>query len=379
MRAPAVLAAAAVLWTALPAAASDSADPVTVTVHQSGGLSPEVQAVVERIAAREEANLVVFHAGTLQLLRVLRGESVVQAAPDGFRYPMATTAVDPHRVVRVVGGEVATALAAGEVVFGQASARLRGARAGDELELVGWDGSIHSLRVGAVVPDQNIRWAELAISDQVALSLGLIRPSSVLLWGFVDPSSVLATLERDLPADQPISVRHSGDEPDPDRVLPAALIKQRFGEFSYSPAGFGDQVVVDPAWEAQSIVWLELPVLGRFRCHRLLVPYLRGVVGDLQESGLIYHIDPDDFQRNGGCYNPRVMRGDDKGGALSRHAWGAAIDINPSRNPYGGHVAMNRRIVETFREWGFAWGGSWIYPDGAHFEWSHLPEFMLEP
>lgn len=361
------------------AAASDPAHQVTVTVYQPGGLSSEAQVVVQEIAGDQSANLAVFHSGTLELLRVLRGAEVVQAAPDGFRYPMSILAVDPHRVVRLVGGEAANALAAGEVVFGQASARLRGARPGDQVEVIGWDGTFWRLPVGAVVPDENIRWAEMAISERTAVSLGMVRPSYVLLWDLVDPPSVLATLAGRLPPDQAISVRSSEDQPDPNGVLPAALVKQRFGEFSYRPGGFGDQVTIDPAWEQKNIVWMELPVLGRFRCHRLMAPYLAGVIAELQESGLIYQIDPDDFQRSGGCYNPRAMRGGDKGGALSRHAWGAAIDINPSRNPYGGPVAMNKEIVQTFHDWGFAWGGGWTYPDGGHFEWTHLPDSMLEP
>lgn len=368
----------AILLSPTTAAASDPAQ-VTVTVYQPGGLSEEAQVVVHEVAGSQRANLAVFHSGTLELLRVLRGTEVVQTAPDGFRYPMSTLAVDPHRVLRLVGGEAANALAAGEVVFGQASARLRGARPGDQVEVIGWDGTFWRLPVGAVVPDEDIRWAEMAISERTAASLGMVRPSYVLLWDMADPPAVLATLAGRLPPDQAISVRTSEDDPDPNGVLPAALVKQRFGEFAYRPNGFGDQVTIDPAWEQRNIVWMELPVLGRFRCHRLMAPYLAGTIADLQESGLIYQIDPDDFQRSGGCYNPRAMRGGDKGGALSRHAWGAAIDINPSRNPYGGPVAMNQEIVQTFHDWGFAWGGGWTYPDGGHFEWTHLPESMLEP
>ena len=113
--------------------------------------------------------------------------------------------------------------------------------------------------------------------------------------------------------------------------------------------------------------------------ERLLAPIgvrgvaLQRIVAGSLHSGLAGLIDPDDFQVAGGCYNPRKIRGGDKGGAISRHAWGIAIDINPSDNPYGGIVRFDERLASIFRGWGFAWGGGWLYTDGAHFEWNHLP------
>jgi hypothetical protein len=31
---------------------------------------------------------------------------------------------------------------------------------------------------------------------------------------------------------------------------------------------------------------------------------------------------------------------------------------------------MDPRIVDIFRRWGFAWGGTWVRPDGMHFEYA---------
>ena len=84
-----------------------------------------------------------------------------------------------------------------------------------------------------------------------------------------------------------------------------------------------------------------------------------------------------DFQTAGGCYNPRLIRGGDKGGAVSRHAWGVAVDLNPSTNRYGGAITLDRQVAEIFHYWGFAWGGGWVFTDGGHFEWKQLPAHVV--
>ena len=70
---------------------------------------------------------------------------------------------------------------------------------------------------------------------------------------------------------------------------------------------------------------------------------------------------------------PRLMRGGDKGFALSRHAWGTAIDFNPSTNRYGQAGALSEAFGQVFRRWGFAWGAGWTVPDAMHFEWKQIP------
>ncbi|MDP8958515.1 MAG: M15 family metallopeptidase [Actinomycetota bacterium] len=333
--ASAISAMALLLALAPPAMGLQEAEE-TITVFQPGGLSEELEATTRAISSRAGARMAVFHAGTLRLVAVRRGAQVVQEAPQGFAYPMSTMAVEPQGAAPLLGGEVADVLGRGELVLGRVSASLRLAEVGDRVELVGWDGKLHRLPVGAVVDDAQIGWSEMALSEERAASLGLVRPSYAVLWDFSDPRKLKRALERDAPEGAGLAVRWSSDPPRPDRTLPSALLKQRFGEFAYRPTGEGDQVEIEPDWVEGNIVWVELPGLGRFRCHRSLVAYLEGVMGELWQSGQILRIDQHDFQHSGGCYNPRQMRGGDKGGALSRHAWGVAIDINPSRNPYGG-------------------------------------------
>jgi hypothetical protein len=147
-----------------------------------------------------------------------------------------------------------------------------------------------------------------------------------------------------------------------DAVLPQAMVKERFGEFAWRK-GPADSFVQDPAWQAAHLATARVPVLGRVRCNRALVPALAGAMGELRQRGLARLVDPGAYA---GCWNPRLTRG---GSGVSRHAWGAAVDLNVAGNPTGLASAQDPRLVEVMERWGFTWGGRWLVPDPAHFEW----------
>ncbi len=348
-----------------------------ISVYEPGGLSVEAEIAVLGVAAEHGARSAVLHRGTLQLTGVYRAGEVVQQAAPGYFIPMSSLAVDPDRAAPLMGSGVAAALSEGALVMGETSAALRGAQVGDEVVFVGWDGSTRRYRIGAIAPDAAVWWSELVFSEAEAASFGFERKSSVVVWGFRSQDGMIIDLWTRLPAVR-LRISSPDDPEDPDGVLPTVLVKERFGEFSYRPTGNGDRVLIEEAWKEANIVNIDLPLLGPFRCHRAVVPYLRSAIDEVIDEGLWGHIDRSDFQIAGGCYNPRLIRGGDKGGAVSRHTWGIAIDINPNDNPYGGRVGMDPAIAAIFQKWGFAWGGGWTYTDGGHFEWNHIPTHVLE-
>jgi hypothetical protein len=94
---------------------------------------------------------------------------------------------------------------------------------------------------------------------------------------------------------------------------------------------------------------------------------LLGAMTQLVEEGLAHLVDPAGFA---GCWNPRFTRtvtGTSAG--LSRHSWGAAIDINAPANPFGSRGTQDARLVRIMQQWGFTWGGEWLIPDPMHFEY----------
>jgi hypothetical protein len=73
----------------------------------------------------------------------------------------------------------------------------------------------------------------------------------------------------------------------------------------------------------------------------------------------------------GGCFNNRSMIG---GTTPSCHAYGAAIDLDPARNPYtrdphARHFTDDHPVVKAFKAEGWVWGGDWHGPyDAMHFQ-----------
>ena len=339
-----------------------------VEVRQAGGFDPFTLSLIDDAVRAVRGESTELHRVTLRMLAVMRGDEVVQEAPRGLGYPMLTMAIDP--ATPVVPVSLRATLARGDAAMGEITARLRGAVVGDVIDLEALDGTVVPIRIGAIVPDDELRWSEIWIGASVIPGLEIDRPYSVMAWG--TNGAPLAAAIRIWTSDPAVRVLDGLGEPPTDPVLPMALVKERFGEFAIAPAG-GDSVEVDRAWRDTWIVTVDFPIVGVTRCHRMVVPYVRAALDEVERSGLAGELDRTDFQIAGGCYNPRFNRGADPGYSLSRHSWGIAVDFNPTTNPYGGEPTLSLEVVEIFKRWGFSWGGGWSVPDGMHFEWFSLP------
>jgi D-alanyl-D-alanine carboxypeptidase len=142
-----------------------------------------------------------------------------------------------------------------------------------------------------------------------------------------------------------------------------AELKARFGEPAVGLPYGDDWVRLDPAFLRRWIVSRQVPVLGSVTCHRKMLPALRAALRELDRLGLARLVDPGDYA---GCYAPRRIR---PGGSLSLHAWGLAVDLNASANPFGGRSRQDRRLVRIMERHGFTWGGDFpTTPDPMHFE-----------
>jgi D-alanyl-D-alanine carboxypeptidase len=259
----------------------------------------------------------------------------------------------------------------GEVLLGTTSARLRRLGPGGRLRLDRAPGDREGrwLTVAGVVDDTLVGAAEVALTLAGARTTGVTADRYLLAAYRGQRTAVAMAVRRILPAGLPARLRGPGETPffrAGDAVLPQAMVKERFGEFAWRPAP-ADGFIQDPAWQAANLATTRVPILGRVRCNRVLLPALAGAMGELRQRGLARLVDPKAYA---GCWNPRLTR---SGSGVSRHAWGAAVDLNIAGNPTGLASAQDPRLVEVMERWGFTWGGRWLIPDPAHFEWLRHP------
>lgn len=228
----------------------------------------------------------------------------------------------------------------------------------------------HSVRLGAVAT--TVPGVDLVVNPLRGGQLGLPRRNGlvVAVVSGADDQAVARALERIL-GPGTVATLLAPDVPGEVTTATGRLVggsvAGAVGGFTYQ--WFPDGTVrPDPAWVARSIVSADVPILGRVTCHRVLVPQLRGALQEIVDRDLAGSIDADDY---GGCFVPRFIDRDPRRG-LSLHTWGIAVDLNVSGNQLGTVGTIDRRVVEVFARWGFAWGGHWARPDPMHFELAAL-------
>ncbi len=370
-----------------PATATQRAEPVTplpddvVVVYNVGPLSTTTANRAFAAARQAGATAAIGRAASVGMTAVRRGDGFVQRPPSGFAYPMGTTVLPLEVIGRTMSRDVSAALHSNTVVMGERSAGLRGAQAGDVIDLTASSGTTVQFRIAQVAPDEVIGGTELLISPDAAARLGIERLSRVIIWDFDDRASIDRALVRNSLVSTSIRIRRSWDPPDPDSTLGMARMKEELGEFAYrvNPDG---TVSTDLTWRRANIVdgavsRLELPT----GCHEVVRADLVAAMAEVIAEGLEDTINYVDANRYGGCYYPRFNRltPDSSLGFLSRHSWGGAVDTNTQGSCQGcAPPDLDCRTVRIFRKHGFAWGGNFLLPDGMHFEWVGEPRDQLD-
>jgi hypothetical protein len=356
----------------------DAEPPATFLAWVPGGLpagfSRAVAALpsIDRITAVAEDNVWMTRSWSSD-------GALVDHPPAPYAIPIDAAAVSPRSFGAFLpppDREILAALGEGQGVLGATSASLRGLGPGSELAFRG--GTM--IRIVDVLPDELVGAAELLVSKSTGTAIGVHRQRYLLLQprdgGSIDSAQLRRRLRPLLPADlgiyRRVQVRAPGETPyfrSGDAVLPPVMIKTLFGEFAARPSpsrpGYLD---IDPAWVRANIDTQTLPLLGRVTCNRALLPQLRDAMAALKRRGLGFLIDSYD-----GCFAPKFVNRDPTA-MLSHHAWGIAFDCNFAGNAYGEPPHQDPRLVRTMERWGFIWGGSFIVPDGNHFEYRRVPQ-----
>lgn len=298
-----------------------------------------------------------------------RGVALLRAKP-GYAIPLDAISVNARRYARTVPPDARAAFAGlrrGTTVISQTEAGLRRAHPGTVLRLA----DDRRMRVVAVVADDVLHDAEVAVAAGDPRVPPLRTTVIASLRAPLTRRDLIRRTERGAAA----RILPGGPLPASGPIGPArpGLLKVRFGEPAVGLPYGSDWIRVDPTFVRRYIVTRRVPILGSVRCHRAMVPHLRAALAELARRGLAGLVDPGDYA---GCYAPRRIQ---PRGQLSLHAWGLAVDLNASRNPFRGRSEQDRRLVRVMERHGFTWGGRWpTRPDPMHFEFRGGPQAASE-
>jgi hypothetical protein len=330
----------------------DVSRPQTYLVWSTGGLT---------------AGLVDGLAERFDDLSVVRGDTVELDTDDGLVIPLDGLALDPESHRSFDPARSLVGLGPGSIALGATSATFRGMAVGDALSISG-----RTYQVAGAAPDEVVGAAEVVFSaaDEEA-------PVETDRYALVQTElerNEFEDIVRDM-YDGPAPLRIRSEEETPwmrhgDAVLPQIFIKTALGEFGYSSRS-GSEFSQDPVYIEANIIEAEVPILGAVTCHERVVEMLRGAMTELVDNGLGHLVEPAGFA---GCWNPRYIRAaTGRPAGISRHAWGAALDLNAASNPVGSAGTQDPRLVAVMGDWGFTWGGDWLVPDPMHFEYGVAP------
>jgi hypothetical protein len=110
--------------------------------------------------------------------------------------------------------------------------------------------------------------------------------------------------------------------------------------------------------------------VATIRCHDRVADSLLAVLTEISQGPAAWVLG-----EYAGCFNHRPMRGS-KTGRLSKHSWGAAIDLAPATNglrtawPTGSTMPL--AVIEAFAKRGWLSAGVEWGRDGMHFESSRV-------
>jgi hypothetical protein len=299
---------------------------------------------------------------TLAITKVRGATRALPIKQPGDIVPVSVMAMDPEAAAEETSfADAAKALARGEAVISEIEARLRGLSVGDVFRLDSPTGRSAWFKVGSIVGTGSVWGDEFVIPLSAGQRLGIRGNRAVVLRVAAEKAQAAAKRISSMLAGIRARIRlanapENGSSP----LLSTAEMKSTFGEFTFRRVN-GYFFRIDPTWVDRNIVQTRLPVLGLVACHRLMLPQLTSAMQELAAKGLSSLVRSVD-----GCWSPRMQFGNRS--ALSRHAFGAAIDLNYSNNQYGEMPHQDTRLVEIMERWGFVWGGRWMIPDGMHFE-----------
>ena len=331
-----------------------------ITISQPGVLYYSVTNQILESVNNLESNVTFIGRANIGLEKIIDTNNVESLTTDeNYLYSLSIKTIESKYADLFYSNQITELIQKNKIIVSEFTAEQYSINVGDTLVLVGMNEVTFEIEVGEIVPDAELGWFEAVVNKEVGYQLGINRNIQAIIWDNKVTENHFVELYKNIEYKQ-LRVTFKDAKPNKNWVLPTALVKKYFGDFQIKEKD-GTWIIVEPAWRNANIERKNMPIIGRATCNKIMWEPLLGALNQVIEEGLQNTLSKDEFQKSGGCYAPRRINRFNAGGAISRHAWGIAIDINVKSG-------YHPRVVEIFNQWGFAWGGTWTSPDEMHFE-----------
>ena len=331
-----------------------------ITISQPGVLYYSVTNQILESVNNLESNVTFIGRANIGLEKIIDTNNVESLSTDeNYLYSLSIKTIESKYADLFYRNQITELIQKNKIIASEFTAEQYSINVGDTLVLVGMNEVTSEIEVGEIVPDSELGWFEAVVNKEVGYQLGINRNIQAIIWDNKVTENHFVELYKNIEYKR-LRVTFKDAKPNKNWVLPTALVKKYFGDFQIKEKD-GTWIIVEPAWRNANIERKNMPIIGRATCNKIMWEPLLGALNQVIEEGLQNTLSKDEFQKSGGCYAPRRINRFNAGGAISRHAWGIAIDINVKSG-------YHPRVVEIFNNWGFAWGGTWTSPDEMHFE-----------
>ena len=331
-----------------------------ITISQPGVLYYSVTNQILESVNNLKSNVTFIGRANIGLEKIIDTNNVESLTTDeNYLYSLSIKTIESKYADLFYSNQITELIQKNKIIVSEFTAEQYSINVGDTLVLVGMNEVTFEIEVGEIVPDAELGWFEAVVNKEVGYQLGINRNIQAIIWDNKVTENHFVELYKNIEYKR-LRVTFKDAKPNKNWVLPTALVKKYFGDFQIKEKD-GTWIIVEPAWRNANIERKNMPIIGRATCNKIMWEPLLGALNQVIEEGLQNTLSKDEFQKSGGCYAPRRINRFNAGGAISRHAWGIAIDINVKSG-------YHPRVVEIFNQWGFAWGGTWTSPDEMHFE-----------
>ena len=331
-----------------------------ITISQPGVLYYSVTNQILESVNNLKSNVTFIGRANIGLEKIIDTNNVESLSTDeNYLYSLSIKTIESKYADLFYRNQITELIQKNKIIVSEFTAEQYSINVGDTLVLVGMNEVTFEIEVGEIVPDGELGWFEAVVNKEVGYQLGINRNIQAIIWDNKVTENHFVELYKNIEYKR-LRVTFKDAKPNKNWVLPTALVKKYFGDFQIKEKD-GTWIIVEPAWRNANIERKNMPIIGRATCNKIMWEPLLGALNQVIEEGLQNTLSKDEFQKSGGCYAPRRINRFNAGGAISRHAWGIAIDINVKSG-------YHPRVVEIFNQWGFAWGGTWTSPDEMHFE-----------